>query len=76
MATKRTHYRIYLDWLDEVRELLHRLPEETSAALREPVPNLCAELRTIADELEDNAKQLRIIADAVQHIEYQLNKWQ
>lgn len=75
MTRRRSDYDIYLDWLDETVELLHRLRAESKAApANYTVAELADELRAIADKVDEKARHLRGIADALQHVEHQLEQ--
>jgi len=63
---------VYLEWLDEVRKLLARHGDESVEAWMRPVvpADLAAEIRAIADDVEQLGDDLRDIADAVEHAEH------
>jgi len=63
---------IYLEWLDEIRELLARHGDRAVEAWMRPVApaDLADELRAVAEAIVELAENLCAVADAVEHAEH------
>lgn len=73
---KHSTLRIYLDWLDTVRELAGRHAGEAVEAWHTLVamPDLADELRAVAGRFDELAAELRDIADGLEHIEHETQR--
>lgn len=71
MPTK-SRFQIHLEWLDEIRQVLRRQGVRAVSCWGPTTPagDLAAELRGIADAVEESAAELRDIADALDHHEH------